>query len=245
MEYEFSRTEALLGEAALQKLAAARVAVFGVGGVGGYAVEALVRAGVGALDLIDGDTVSVTNINRQILALQSTLGAPKAEVAAARAADINPNITARAFRVFFRAETAAQFDFSQYDYVVDAVDDVAAKILLAQTAKAAGVPLISAMGAGNKLDPCAFRVTDLAKTAMDPLARVMRRELGKRGIKHLKVVCSAEPPHTPIGNIPADEAKKADGTPHARRAIPASISFVPPVAGLVLASAVVKDLIEK
>ena len=190
MEHQFSRTELLIGEGATEHLADKRVAVFGVGGVGGYAVEVLARAGVGALDLIDADTVSLSNINRQILALHSTVGLPKTEVAAARVRDINPACKVTAYQVFYTPETAAQFDFSSYDYIIDAIDTVKGKIELVLRAKAAGVPIISAMGAGNKFDAAAFEVADISKTSVCPLAKVMRTELRKRGILHLKVVYS-------------------------------------------------------
>ena len=188
----FSRTAVLLGEEGLEKLKKARVAVFGVGGVGGYVVEALARSGVGALDLIDMDRVSESNINRQIIALHSTVGMLKTEVAGARVKDINPNICVRTHNVFYLPETASQFDFSSYDYVVDAIDTVSGKISLIERANEANVPVISSMGAGNKLDPTQFEVADISKTSVCPLARVMRRELKKRGIEHLKVVYSKE-----------------------------------------------------
>lgn len=228
---QFSRTALLLGQEGIEKLKKARVAVFGVGGVGGYVVEALARSGVGALDLIDNDTVSLSNINRQIIALHSTLGRQKTEVAAERAKDINPDITVRTHNLFFLPENAEQFDFSQYDYVVDAIDTVSGKIALAEQAKAANVPMISAMGAGNKLDPTAFAVADISKTSVCPLARVMRRELKKRGIEHLKVVYSEEEP------LPTKAADERTGKP-----VPGSIAFVPSVVGLIIAGEVIKDL---
>ncbi|MBQ8308414.1 MAG: tRNA threonylcarbamoyladenosine dehydratase [Clostridia bacterium] len=228
----FSRTERLIGVAALEKLKKARVAVFGVGGVGGYAVEALARSGVGTLDLVDNDVVSESNINRQIIALHSTLGKLKTEVAAARARDINPEIEVRTHNVFFLPETAETFDFSRYDYVIDAIDTVSGKLALIEKAKAANVPVISAMGAGNKLDPTAFTVADISKTSVCPLARVMRRELKKRGIEHVKVVYSKEEPQ-------GEPQKNENGKP-----VPASIAFVPSVAGLIIASEVIKDLIK-
>lgn len=230
---QFSRTALLLGQDGVEKLKKARVAVFGVGGVGGYVVEALARSGVGTLDLIDNDKVSLSNLNRQIIALHSTLGRQKTEVAAARAKDINPQISVNAYNVFYLPETAAQFDFSQYDYVVDAIDTVSGKIALVEQAKAANVPIISAMGAGNKLDPTAFEVADVSKTTVCPLARVMRRELKKRGIEHLKVVYSKEEP------LPAKTVDEETGKP-----IPASVAFVPSVVGLIVASEVIKDLIK-
>ena len=235
---EFSRTRMLLGDDAMARLAAARVAVFGVGGVGGYVVEALARSGVGALELIDDDTVSLTNINRQIIALHSTVGMPKVDAARARVLDICPQTQVIAHRAFFTPETAAQFDFTQYSYVVDAIDTVSGKIELAVRAHAAGVPILSCMGAGNKLDPTAFEVTDISKTSVDPLARVMRRELRRRGIEHLTVVYSKEPARTPL---PAPDVEAEKGK---RRSVPASNAFVPAVAGLIAASKVIRDLAE-
>lgn len=228
----FARTEALLGAGSVDKLTRCRVAVFGIGGVGGYAVEALARSGVGALDLIDSDEVAETNINRQIIALRSTVGEKKVDAARRRIAEINPGCVVRTYDCFFLPETAEQFDFSAYDYVVDAVDTVSAKVELAVRSAAAGVPLIAAMGAGNKLDPTRFRVTDIYKTTGCPLARVMRHELRARGIKKLKVVFSDEEP------VAADAGgEKADG----KRA-PASCAFVPSVMGLIIAGEVVRDL---
>ncbi len=236
MDERFHRTQMLLGEAAMRRLARARVAVFGIGGVGGYAVEALARSGVGALDLIDADKVHITNINRQILALQSHIGRLKVEVAAERIGEINPVCRVRTFPVFYLPETAAEFDFTGYDYVVDAIDTVAGKLSIIEQCIAAGVPVISAMGAGNKLDPTAFTVADIADTRVCPLARVMRRELRKRGIEHLKVVYSREEP------ISVSEGADSDGP---RRATPGSIAFVPSVAGLIAASEVVADLTQE
>ena len=233
---EFSRTELLLGDEGMEKLKNARVAVFGVGGVGGYAVEALARSGVGALDLIDDDAVAPSNLNRQIIALQSTVGKPKVEVAAARIADINPDCTVRTYRIFYTPDTAGRFDFSLYDYVIDAIDTVTGKIALVMQAQAAGTPIISSMGAGNKLDPSAFEVADIYKTSVCPLARVMRRELKKRGVKRLKVVYSREEALTPEGEIEQDAV-------HKKRATPGSVAFVPAVAGLILAGEVVKDIV--
>ena len=235
---EFSRTRMLLGEDAMARLAAARVAVFGIGGVGGHVVEALARSGVGALELIDDDTVSLTNINRQIIALHSTLGMPKVEAARARVLDICPQTRIITHQAFFTPETADRFDFTQYSYVVDAIDTVSGKIELAVRAHAAGVPLLSCMGAGNKLDPTAFEVTDISKTSVDPLARVMRRELRKRGIEHLTVVYSREPARTPLPD-PDMEAERGQ-----RRSVPASNAFVPAVAGLIAASKVIRDIAE-
>lgn len=227
----FSRTANLLGENGMEKLKNARVAVFGIGGVGGYAVEALARSGVGALDLIDKDKVSLSNINRQIIALRSTVGEYKTEVAKERIADINPECIVRTHNIFFLPDTADEFDFSAYDYVIDAIDTVSGKIALIQKAKEQGVPIISAMGAGNKLDPTAFEVADISKTSVCPLARIMRKELKKRGITHTKVVYSKE---LPKENDNFDE--------QTQKPVPASIAFVPSVAGLILAGEVIKDL---
>lgn len=235
MGAEFSRTEMLLGPVAVEKLRRARVAVFGLGGVGGYAVEALARGGIGALDLVDSDTVSQSNLNRQLLALRSTLGLPKTEAARRRILDIDPGITVKTWELFYNADTADAFDLGAYDYIVDAIDTVSAKLLLAERALAAGTPIISSMGTGNKLDPSAFRVADLAKTSMDPLARVMRRELGKRGIRHLKVVFSPEEALTPQGG--REEAESLG-----KRQIPGSVSFVPGAAGLILAGEVIRHI---
>ncbi len=229
----FSRTELLIGAEGVKKLAASRVAVFGVGGVGGYCVEALARAGIGALDLVDSDTVSLTNINRQLHATTKTLGSYKVDVAAERVKEINPSCVVRTFKTFFLPETAGEFDFHLYDYIVDAIDTVTGKIALAVGAKACNTPLISSMGAGNKLDPTKFEVADLSKTSVCPLARTMRHELKKRGIEHLKVVYSKEEPIRPL---PSEEES-------GKRETPGSISFVPSVAGLILAGEVVKDLI--
>ncbi len=229
---QFSRTALLLGDGAIEKLKNSRVAVFGVGGVGGYVVEALARSGVGTLDLIDKDTVSVSNINRQIIALHSTIGQLKTEVAAARAKDINPDVVVHTHNVFYLPETAQEFDFSKYDYVVDAIDTVSGKIALVEQAKKSGTPIISSMGAGNKLDATAFEVADITKTSVCPLARVMRRELKKRGIEHLKVVYSKEEP------LPSPLTDEESG-----KAIPGSIAFVPSVVGLIIAGEVIKDLV--
>ena len=238
MKEQFSRTGMLLGEAALEKLQNARVAVFGNGGVGGYVVEALARSGVGKLDLIDSDTVSISNINRQILATHSTVGMLKVDVAKARILDINPEATVTVHPCFYLPETADQFDFAQYDYVVDAIDTVTGKLQLVQQAHAAGTPIICSMGTGNKLDPTAFRVADISKTTMCPLARIMRKELKKRGIDHVKVVYSLEEALTPVG---AEEEMARTG----KRQIPGSTAFVPGTAGLILASEVIKDLIAR
>lgn len=235
MHEQFFRTQMLLGTAALERLQNARVAVFGVGGVGGYTVEALARSGIGQLDLIDSDTVSISNLNRQILATHSTVGMPKVEAAKARVLDINPDCIVRTHAVFYTPETAEQFDFSRYDYIVDAIDTVTGKLALVEHAYAAGTPIICCMGTGNKLDATAFEVSDISKTSMCPLARVMRRELSKRGIKHLKVVYSKEEALTPTG---WEEEAAALG----KRQIPGSVAFVPGTAGLILAGEVIKDI---
>ena len=241
MREEFSRAGLLLGEDAIARLERARVAVFGLGGVGGYVVEALARGGVGHLDLIDSDCVSVSNINRQILATHSTVGMMKVEAAKKRVLDINPEAVVTTHPIFYGPDTAAQLDFSQYDYIVDAIDTVTGKLQLVQQAVAAGTPVICCMGTGNKLDASAFEVSDISKTTMCPLARIMRKELGKRGIKHLKVVYSREEALTPLddnGNpLPAPEGST-------RRSIPGSTAFVPGAAGLILAGEVIKDLIQ-
>ena len=235
MGEEFSRTQMLLGPEALQRLRGARVAVFGLGGVGGYAVEALARGGIGALDLVDNDTVGESNLNRQLFALRSTLGLPKTEAARRRVLDINPGITVKTWELFYSADTADAFDLGAYDYIVDAIDTVSAKLLLIERAVRAQTPVISSMGTGNKLDPSLFRAEDLAKTSMDPLARVMRRELGKRGIKHVKVVWSPEEALTPQGG--REEAERIG-----KRQIPGSVSFVPGAAGLILAGEVIRHI---
>ena len=227
----YERTELLLGSGAYETLSSKRVAVFGVGGVGGYTVEALARAGVGTLDLIDSDCVCLSNINRQIIATRKTLGMLKVDAAAERCRDINPDIKVNTYPVFFLPENTEDFDFSKYDYVVDAVDTVSAKIGIAQKAKELGVPAISSMGAGNKLHPELFEVADIYETSVCPLARVMRRELKKRGINSLKVVYSKEPPVET--NAPVENGKK----------IPGSVSFVPSAAGLIIAGEVIKDLL--
>ena len=238
MNEQFLRTAMLLGEEAIEKLQKARVAVFGIGGVGGYTVEALARAGIGRIDVIDNDTVSLSNINRQILATHSTVGMPKVEAAKKRILDINPNCDVVTHQVFYTPETEGQFDFSQYDYIVDAIDTVTGKLALVQNAHAVGTPIICCMGTGNKLDASAFQVADISKTSMCPLARIMRKELGKRGIKHLKVVYSQEEALTPTG---WEEEAAALG----KRQIPGSVSFVPGAAGLILAGEVIKDIATK
>ena len=233
MPNPFSRTALLIGEDQIENLKTRRIAVFGVGGVGGYVVEALARTGIGHLVLIDNDTVSLTNLNRQIIALHSTIGKYKVDVMRERALDINPELEVTVHRCFFLPENSAEFDFSSYDYVVDAVDTVTAKLQIIEMAKAVNVPVIRCMGAGNKLDPTAFVVTDIANTKICPLARVMRRELKKRGIDHCKVVYSTEPPITPA---PSEEETN-------KRATPGSVAFVPSVAGLIAAGAVIEDLL--
>ena len=237
----YSRTEFLLGKDAMNKLSQCRVAVFGLGGVGGYAVEALARSGIGALELIDHDTVSITNLNRQILATRQTVGQAKADVAKQRVAAIDPDIRVNALQTFFGPDTADQFDFSQYDYVIDAIDTVTGKLALVAAAKAAGTPIICAMGAGNKLDPTAFRVADIYETSVCPLARIMRKECRKRGIDHLKVVYSEEDPI--VTTLPPDDPAWAE-LPEGRNALPGSCAFVPSVMGLIIAGEVIKDLIK-
>ena len=232
---QFSRTEILLGSEAMERLAGARVAVFGIGGVGGHAVEALARSGVGALDLIDKDAVSITNLNRQMVATKSTVGRDKVDVMKERILDINPEARVYTHKCFFLPETAKDFDFARYDYVIDAVDTVTAKIALVMQAKDTHTPIISSMGAGNKLDASAFRVADIYDTKVCPLAKVMRRELKKRGIDGLKVVYSEEQP------IEA-KVSASEEIPEGKRGIPGSVAFVPSVAGLIIAGEVVKDL---
>ena len=248
MQTQLMRTELLLGEEGIEKLSKARVAVFGIGGVGGYVTEALCRSGVGALDLIDHDTVSVTNLNRQVIALHSTVGQYKTDVMENRLRDINPDVKITVHKCFYLPETKDQFDFSVYSYVVDAVDTVTAKLLLAEEAKKAGVPLISSMGTGNKLDPSFLQVSDVFETSVDPLARVMRRELRKRGIDHLKVVWSMEEPRKPL--LDARTIRMMEGSPVPEedvrmKDIPGSSAFVPAAAGLLIASEVVRDLIKE
>lgn len=235
MKEQFFRTEMLLGKEAMERLRKARVAVFGLGGVGGYTVEALARGGIGALTLVDNDRISVSNLNRQILATHSTVGLMKTEAARRRVLDINPECTVRVCDVFYTRETADRFDFRDYDYIVDAIDTVTGKLQLVERAYAAGTPIISCMGTGNKLDASAFQVADISKTAMCPLARVMRKELGKRGIRHLKVVYSQEEAMVPKGW--EEEAAQLG-----KRQIPGSVSFVPGAAGLILAGEVIKDI---
>ena len=235
-----SRTAMMLGTGAISRLAGARVAVFGIGGVGGHLCEALARAGVGAIDLIDSDTVALSNLNRQIIALHSTVGQSKVAAMAARIRDINPDCVVRAHECFYLPEEADRFDFSAYDYIADAIDTVRAKIDLVVRAREAGVPIICAMGAGNKLDPTRFEVADLAKTSVCPLAKVMRVELRRRGIEHVKVVYSREEPVARPQDAPSDTASAADGS---RRATPGSLSFVPAVMGLIMAGEIIKDIV--
>ena len=231
---QFMRTALLLGDEAMEKLRSSRVAIFGVGGVGGYVAEALARTGVGAFELIDKDQVSVTNLNRQIIATVKTIGRDKTDVMAERICDINPDAVVTQRKCFFLPETADQFDFTQYDYVVDAVDTITAKIEIILNAQRAGVPVISSMGAGNKLDPSKFEAADIYQTSVDPLARVMRRELKKRGVRKLKVVYSKEEPRKPLGQMEAG-----------RKDVPGSAVFTPAAAGLLIAAEVVKDLTKR
>ncbi len=261
MREQFVRTEMLIGEEALQRLAQARVAVFGIGGVGGYVCEALVRSGIGHFDLIDDDVVAPSNLNRQIIALHSTLGRHKTEIMRDRMQDINPAVEVRIRNCFYLPQNAESFPFAEYDYIVDAIDTVTAKLDLICRAKALGIPVISAMGAGNKLDPGQFRVADIAKTKICPLARIMRKELKKRGVNHLKVVYSEEEPvrsaaaETPAAE-PQEEAPVLNGAEpveeatcghiaKGRRDTPGSISYAPAVAGLLLAGEVIRDLIAR
>ena len=248
MQNQFSRIQLLVGKPAIDTLHGSRVAVFGVGGVGGYVVEVLARSGVGHIDVWDDDRFCPSNCNRQILATRKTVGKYKVDVAEERIHDINPDAVVNTYKTFYMPDTADQFDFSQYDYVVDAIDTVKGKLELVMQAQATGTPIISCMGTGNKLDASQFEVADISKTSMCPLARVMRRELGKRGIRHLKVVYSKEPAMTPIDDMsiscrshcicPPGTARKCTQ----RRQVPGSNAFVPPVAGLILAGEVVKDL---
>ena len=247
---QFFRTQLLFGPEAMDRLSKCRVAVFGIGGVGGYAVEALVRSGIGALDLVDDDRVCLTNLNRQLHATRKTVGKYKVDAAEERVKEINPDCQVRTFKTFFMPETQAEFDFSQFDYIVDAIDTVTGKLALAEQAQALNIPIISAMGAGNKLDPASFRVADIYQTSICPLARIMRKECRKRGIKHLKVVYSTEVPTRPLED-PAISCRShcicPPGTRKCtvRRDIPGSTAFVPPVAGLIIAAEVIKDLCRK
>ena len=245
---QFSRTQLLLGESAMQELANKRVAVFGIGGVGGYACEALVRSGIGAFDLIDDDKVCLTNLNRQIIATRKTVGKYKTEVMKERMREINPNVDVRIHNCFFLPENADKFPFDEYDYIIDAVDTVTAKISIIMKANELGIPVISSMGAGNKLDPTAFMVADIYKTRVCPLAKVMRRELKKRGVKKLKVVYSEEQPTRPIEDMSISCRTNCICPPGAehkcteRRDIPGSVAFVPSVVGLIIAGEVIKDI---
>ncbi|MDE6471429.1 MAG: tRNA threonylcarbamoyladenosine dehydratase [Clostridia bacterium] len=236
MVNEFSRTQLLLGKEAMERLSKSRVAVFGIGGVGGYTVEALARSGVGAIDLIDNDKVCLTNINRQIIATHKSVGKYKVDVEAERILEINPDCKVTVHRTFYMPDTQEEFDFTLYDYVVDAIDTVTGKLTIVENAKKCNTPVISSMGAGNKLDPTAFEVADIYKTSVCPLAKVMRRELKKRGINHLKVVYSKEQPIKPIEDLDIDSQDSA------RREIPGSNAFVPSVVGLIIAGEVIKDL---
>lgn len=236
MTDQFTRTRLLIGNDGIERLRMARVAVFGLGGVGSYVVEALARSGVGTLDLIDDDVIALSNLNRLLYATRENVGQPKVDVMQARIKSICPETVVHAHRCFYLPETADRFDFTQYDYVADAIDTVSGKLELAVQAQKANVPIISSMGTGNKLDPTAFEVADISETSVCPLARVMRRELRKRGIEHLKVVYSKEPPIAPA------EAEPEDGAAHAKRQTPGSCAFVPSVAGLTMAGEIVRDL---
>ncbi len=244
----FSRTQLLYGEEAMGRLAASRVAVFGIGGVGGYVVEALARSGIGALDLIDDDKVCLTNINRQIIATKKSIGKYKVDVAKERVLDINPECEVRTYKTFFLPETQDQFDFAQYDYVVDAIDTVTGKIAIIEKAKKESVPVISSMGAGNKIDASMFEVSDIYQTSVCPLAKVMRHELRKRGIDSLKVVYSKEKPRRPLEDMSVSCRQNCICPPGTvrkcteRRDIPGSTAFVPSVAGLIIAGEVINDL---
>jgi tRNA A37 threonylcarbamoyladenosine dehydratase len=240
MADQYSRTRLLLGRDGMEKLRNARVILFGLGGVGGYTAEALARAGVGHLDIVDDDTVSLTNLNRQILATHATLGMHKVDVAEKRIHDIDPTIEVRSYKTFYLPETADQFDFSQYDYVIDAIDTVTGKLSLIAQAKEAGVPVISCMGTGNKLDPTGFRVADISKTSGCALSRIMRKECAKRGIKGVKVVYSEELPLTPCEDPDDPLEPQREGS--SRRSTPGSTAFVPGTAGLIMAGEVIKDL---
>ena len=250
MESTFSRTEILLGKEAVEKLKNKRVMVFGVGGVGGYVCEVLARTGVGSIDLVDNDTVNESNINRQIIATRKTIGRYKVDVMAERINDINPECRVNAHRMFFLPENSHEFDFRDYDYVVDAVDTVTAKIQIIAACNEAGTPVLSSMGAGNKLDPTKFQVADIYKTSIDPLARVMRHELKKRGIKKLKVVFSTELPVKPKGNVEKSPDESETSAYHDaasgafKKAPPGSVAFVPSVAGMIIGGEVIKDLIK-
>lgn len=245
MNEQFSRTALLIGEENIMRLQNARVAVFGVGGVGGYVVEALARSGVGTFDLIDNDIVCLSNINRQIIATHKTLGMYKVEVAKERVLEINPEARVNIYKTFYLPETAGEFDFTEYDYVVDAIDTVTGKLQLVEEANRYHVPIISSMGAGNKLDASAFEVADISKTSVCPLAKVMRRELKKRGIEHLKVVYSKEVPMIPRRAEEIKQERSVQETAVRKRQTPGSVAFVPSVAGLIIAGEIVKDLMVK
>ena len=238
MPDQLSRTRLLLGDDAMQKLKNARIALFGLGGVGGYTAEALARSGIGHMELIDDDTVSLTNLNRQLLATHSSVGKYKVDVAAERIRDIDPTIEVVTYKTFYLPETADQFDFSRYDYVIDAIDTVTGKLNLIAQAKEAGVPVISCMGTGNKLDPTAFQVADIAKTSGCALARIMRKECAKRGLKGVKVVYSKELPKEQDASVEIEPQREGS----TRRSTPGSVAFVPAVAGLIMAGEVIKDL---
>ncbi len=237
---QYSRTRLLLGKAAMEKLRGSSVAVFGIGGVGGYAVEALARSGVGTIGLIDDDKVCLSNLNRQIIADHSTIGQYKTDAAKARINAIDPDIRVNTYKCFYMPQTAEQIDLSQYDYIIDAIDTVTGKLEIIKRAKALDIPVISSMGAGNKLDPTAFRVADIFKTSVCPLAKVMRQQLRRLGIKSLKVVYSEEPPLRPAENSEDTEDTAEKGS--SRRSVPGSAAFVPSVAGLIIAGEVIKDL---
>jgi tRNA A37 threonylcarbamoyladenosine dehydratase len=244
---QFSRTQLVFGEEAMQRLAGARVAVFGIGGVGGYTVEALARSGIGQLDLIDDDKVCITNVNRQLLATLKTVGQYKVDVAKERVADINPKCRVNTFKTFYMPDTEGEFDYSQYDYIVDAIDTVKGKLALVENAQKAGTPIISSMGAGNKVDAAAFEVADIYETSVCPLARVMRYECRRRGIKKLKVVYSKEKPIRPMEDMSISCRRHCVCPPGTRkctvrRDIPGSTAFVPSVAGLIIAGEVIKEL---
>ena len=242
MADQYSRTRLLLGRDGIEKLRNARIALFGLGGVGGYAAEALARAGVGHMDLIDDDTISLTNLNRQLLATHSSIGKYKVDVAAQRIQDIDPSIDVRTYKTFYLPDTAQQFDFAQYDYVLDAIDTVTGKLMLIAQAKEAGTPVISCMGTGNKLDATAFEVADISKTSGCALSRIMRKECAKRGIKGVKVVYSKELPLEPAEDPDDPMEPQREGS--SRRSTPGSTAFVPGVAGLIMAGEVIKDLIK-
>ena len=250
MPDRFSRTRLLLGDTAMERLSRSRVAVFGIGGVGGYAAEALARCGVGAIEVVDDDVVGITNLNRQVIATQSALGRNKVDVMAERIRDINPACRVTARKCFFLPATADGFDFAGYDYVLDAVDTVTAKLQIIERAYEAGTPVISSMGAANKLDPTAFEVADIYETSVCPLARIIRKECRKRGIARLKVVYSKEPPCGRFGGMRLDDIRREAGTSDdgghrvGRAGLPGSVSFVPPAAGFAMAAEVVKDLVD-